>query len=45
LNSPEAVTEYGDTLGDLALGLIGGSVAAALVAWWPGRRERPMEGG
>ena len=44
-NSPEAVTAYGDTLGDLALGLIGGSIAAALVAWWPGRRARPMEGG
>lgn len=34
-NSPEAVTAYGDTLGDLALGLIGGSIAAVLIAWWP----------
>jgi hypothetical protein len=34
-NSPEAVTAYGDTLGDLALGLLGGSIAAVLTAWWP----------
>ena len=31
-DSPEAVTAYPDTLGDLALGLIGGSVAAILVS-------------
>jgi len=34
-NSPEAVTAYADTLGDLALGLIGGTVAAILVSWRP----------
>jgi hypothetical protein len=44
-NSPEAVTAYGDTLGDLALGLVGGSIASVLVAWWPGAPARPMEGG
>jgi len=31
-NSPEAATAYQDTLGDLALGLIGGAVAALLVS-------------
>ncbi len=31
-NSPEAATAYGDTVGDLALGLIGGTVAAILVS-------------
>jgi hypothetical protein len=44
-NSPEAVTAYGDTLGDLALGLLGGSMAAVVTAWWPGRQARPKEGG
>jgi hypothetical protein len=44
-NSPEAVSAYGDTLGDLAFGLMGGSIAAVLVAWWPGGPARPMEGG
>ena len=44
-NSPEAATAYRDTLGDLALGLVGGSIAAAVTAWWPGRREHPTEGG
>jgi len=34
-DSPEAVTAYPDTLGDLALGLIGGSVAAILVSRLP----------
>jgi hypothetical protein len=34
-NSPEAVTAYADTLGDLALGLLGGSIASVLAAWWP----------
>lgn len=33
-NSPEAATAYVDTLGDLALGLVGGTVAAAAIAWW-----------
>jgi hypothetical protein len=36
-NSPEAATAYGDTLGDLALGLIGGTVAAILVSRLPAR--------
>ena len=31
-NSPEAATAYADTLGDLALGMSGGFVAAALTA-------------
>jgi len=33
-NSPEAATAYRDTLGDLALGLVGGSVATIIVALW-----------
>jgi hypothetical protein len=32
-NSPEAATAYADTLGDLALGLIGGTIAAIVVAY------------
>ena len=32
-DSPEAGTAYVDTLGDLALGLLGGTIAAVLVAW------------
>lgn len=34
-NSPEAVTAYADTLGDLALGMTGGLVAALLTARLP----------
>ena len=34
-DSPEAVTAYADTLGDLGLGLIGGTVAAILVSRLP----------
>jgi hypothetical protein len=34
-NSPEAATAYGDTLGDLALGLIGGAIAGLLVSRLP----------
>lgn len=33
-NSPEAATAYTDTLGDLALGLLGGTLAALAIAWW-----------
>ena len=33
--SAEASTAYADTLGDLALGLLGGTVAAVATAWWP----------
>lgn len=39
--SPEAGTAYADTLGDLALGLLGGAVAAVAVAWWRPRGEIP----
>jgi hypothetical protein len=39
-DSPEAATAYADTLGDLALGLIGGTAASVLVAWWGTRRPR-----
>lgn len=38
-NSPEISTAYTDTLGDLALGLLGGTVAALAVAWWRPRGE------
>ena len=31
-NSPEAATAYGDTIGDLVLGLLGGTLAAVLVS-------------
>jgi hypothetical protein len=33
-SSPEAATAYVDTLGDLALGLLGGTLAAVAVALW-----------
>jgi hypothetical protein len=33
-SSPEAATAYVDTIGDLALGLVGGTAAAIAVAWW-----------
>jgi hypothetical protein len=36
-NSPEAATAYADTLGDLALGLIGGTAASVALAWWAAR--------
>jgi hypothetical protein len=38
-DSPELATAYTDTLGDLALGLTGSCVAAAVTAWrlWPHR--------
>lgn len=32
-NSPEAATAYQDTLGDLALGLLGGTLASVALAW------------
>lgn len=38
-HSPELTTAYHDTLGDLALGLAGSVLAAALVAWF-GRLPR-----
>jgi hypothetical protein len=37
-NSPEAVTAYADTLGDLALGMTGGLVAALVTARLPSLR-------
>ena len=47
-NSPEAATAYTDTLGDLALGLVGGTVAAVLVSRTPspersGAEPQPSE--
>ena len=36
-SSPEAGTAYADTLGDLALGLVGGTAAAVAIAWWARR--------
>ena len=36
--SPEASTAYGDTLGDLALWLLGGTAASIAIAWWSARR-------
>jgi hypothetical protein len=32
--SPEAATAYQDTLGDLALGLLGALVGASIAAWY-----------
>jgi hypothetical protein len=40
-NSPEAATAYSDTLGDLALGMIGGLVAAIVTARLPALRPLP----
>ena len=42
-DSPELETAYTDTLGDLALGLSGSAVAAALTAWLL-RRRRAQSG-
>jgi hypothetical protein len=39
-NSPEAATAYADTLGDLALGLIGGAIAAVVVSRLPPASRR-----
>ena len=39
-NSPEAATAYSDTLGDLALGMTGGFVAALLTARLPSLAQR-----
>jgi len=38
-NSPEAATAYRDTLGDLALGLLGGTIATLIVAFAPPPRR------
>ena len=40
--SAEASTAYADTLGDLALGLLGGTIASVLIAWrLPAAAESP----
>lgn len=39
-NSPELDTAYEDTLGDLALGLTGSTIAALVTAWLIRRRDR-----
>jgi hypothetical protein len=39
-NSPEATSAYADTLGDLALGLIGGAIAAVAVSRLPPANRR-----
>jgi hypothetical protein len=43
-DSPELETAYTDTLGDLALGLSGSILAAAVTAWflWPRRISSPV---
>lgn len=43
-DSPEASTAYADTLGDLALGLLGGTIASVVVAWLPSRSREPGAG-
>lgn len=40
-DSPELTTAYEDTLGDLALGLSGSAVTAAVAAWLSARRPTP----
>ena len=42
-NSPEAATAYADTLLDLALGMLGGLIAAILVARLPAIVRRPAD--
>jgi hypothetical protein len=42
-NSPEAATAYRDTLGDIALGMVGGAFAAVVTARLPGRSARTIE--
>ena len=41
--SAEATTAYADTLGDLALGLLGGTIASVLIAWRLPTATRPGE--
>jgi hypothetical protein len=43
-NSPEAASAYADTLGDLALGMTGGLVAALVTARLPAVRPRSSPG-
>jgi hypothetical protein len=43
--SAEASTAYADTLGDLALGLLGGTIASVLIAWrLPSARDTAATG-
>jgi hypothetical protein len=44
-NSPEAATAYADTLLDLALGLLGGTVAALVTSRLPGRSAHARQSG
>ena len=39
-DSPELATAYTDTIGDLALGLFGGTIAAVLVGRWRSKQAR-----
>ena len=43
-NSSEIATAYTDTLGDLALGLLGGTLAAVAIAWWRPHGDVPRNG-
>ena len=44
-NSPEAATAYRDTLGDLTLGTLGGTLAAVAAAWLIERRKSRVDAG
>lgn len=39
LNTPESVSIYRDTLGDLMLGMLGALTAGVVAAWWGQRRR------
>ena len=41
-DSPEAATAYEDTLGDMALGLLGALIGAIIATWWLERRGRVL---
>jgi hypothetical protein len=43
--SAEAATAYADTLGDLALGLLGGTIASVAIAWRAPSRRDPSRAG
>jgi hypothetical protein len=42
-NSPEAATAYADTLGDIALGMLGGLVGGIVTARLPSRAMEPVK--
>jgi hypothetical protein len=44
VNSPEVTAAYTDTLADLALRFIGGTLAALAIAWWRPHGEPPRSG-